>query len=112
MQGVRFGDSKMMAVIREEFENAENRTFTAEFLLEQAKQQSVYIETILYGVVEALTSVFSTNCFNGIITAIGSVKQLLDNFGLDPRKVMKVSIAIANLLEGWNVIYANCDFTN
>ena len=70
------------------------------------------METLLYGMVDALTSIFAANCRNGIVTAIGAVRQLIDYMGLDPRNIMKVGIASSNLLEGYNVIYANCDFTN
>ena len=74
--------------------------------------EKTFVMDVIFGVIDALTSIFAQTCSSGIITAVGSVGQLVDSFGLDPRKLMKVSIAIANLLEGWNVIYANCDFTN
>ena len=78
----------------------------------EKKKKIEFIETFMYGIVDAFTSIFAAKCRNGIITMIGSVRLLYDFSSFSPQNFPKLNIAFTNLLEAYNVIYAHCDFTN
>lgn len=78
----------------------------------EKKRKYDYIETAAIGVVDALTSIFAQSCRNGIIGGISSIRQVAEYGGINPTMALKFSMAIAGLMESYNVVYANCDFTN
>ena len=59
-------DPKLVAVIREEFEQAENRTLNAEYDLQRELNQKTYVRDIILGIVDALTSIFAQECNSGL----------------------------------------------
>lgn len=59
-----------------------------------------------------MTAFFADECRSGLITTTSGAFGLAANTDfLDPSNIMKMSLAVTNLMEGVNVVTAYCDFT-
>ena len=67
----------------------------------------------MLGLIQGLTAGFSVNCENGLTLAINSAFTVYTNREVyDPTKIMKFNIALNNLTEASNQVYAYCDVTS
>lgn len=59
-----------------------------------------------------MTAYFADECRSGLITTTTGAFSLAANTDfLNPSNIMKMSLAVTNLMEGVNVVTAYCDFT-
>jgi len=71
-----------------------------------------FFEDALIGSIDGLTAYFAAECRSGMITTTQGAFSLAQNTDfLNPSNIMKMSLAITNLMEGVNVVTAYCDFT-
>ena len=69
-----------------------------------------YVEEILIGVIDGLTSSFNDDCRGGLAESIRTFFTLWDNLGIyDPRKISKFAMSTAGFTEATNIVYAYCD---
>lgn len=71
-----------------------------------------FIEDTSLGVISGMTAYFAAECREGLMTTIDGGFRLTENSNfLDPAALMKMSLAVTNLMEGFNIVTAYCDFT-
>ena len=82
--------TKKLNVLRESIteEEALMKEYAYKIALEK-KKTIEFVETMMYGIVDAFTSIFAAKCRNGIITMIGSIRLLISFSGFNPASLAK-----------------------
>ena len=80
--------------------------------IEITQEQLLFFEDAIIGGIDGLTAYYAAECRQGMMTTTTGAFRLAENTDLlDPTSIMKMSLAMTNLLEGVNIVTAYCDFT-
>ena len=72
-----------------------------------------YYENLIYGVIDGLTADFDTNCADSMYGVVNGGFRAKDYKNVvDPRNSVKFQMAMNQLTESTNSVYAFCDFTH
>ena len=79
--------------------------------LEITAEQLQFFEDALIGGIDGLTAYYAAECRQGMMTSVTGGFRLAENTDiLNPSEIMKMTLAVTNLMEGVNVVTAYCDF--
>jgi hypothetical protein len=80
--------------------------------IDLSPEQLLFFEDALIGGIDGLTAYYAAECRQGLLASVSGAFRLTENTDfLDPSQLMKMQLAVTNVMEGVNVVTAYCDFT-